>query len=179
LNEFLVGDDGLLRLRGAHATAEWYAKVSPEANLLSQEAQLLLTKTSARIMDSFRRQGFLWTRYNVLRKLSEAPGRRLSMSEIGEHLEVSPTNITKVVDLLAELDYVRKVQDPVDRRRTWAELTEEGQVAFEGALNVVVERTNKMWKGVSDREKSILIHVLAKVSMNMLLGDEEQLSLDD
>jgi DNA-binding MarR family transcriptional regulator len=178
VNEFVVGDDGLMRTKGARATGEWYAQVNPRADALSQEAQFLITVVSQRIMDIFRRQGFSWVRYNVLRKLSEAPGKRMLMSEIGGQF-VSPTNVTKVVDSLVDLDYLRKVQDLKDRRRIWAELTSEGEAAFDQAIDLVVENTNRMWKSISGREKSLLIHVLSKVGMNMRLVDDGQIDLSD
>jgi hypothetical protein len=36
-----------------------------------------------------------------------------------------------------------------------------------------------MWKGISSREKSLLIHVLSKVGMNMRLGDDSQMDFSD
>lgn len=87
-----------------------------------------LTTTVPRAMgdDLERSSGLNGTEYLVLMHLSEAPGRRLRMSDLADRLALSPSRITRVVDLLASRDLVSKDPDPDDGRSMLAVLTRQG-----------------------------------------------------
>lgn len=65
-------------------------------------------------------------RYNILRMLRGAGDAGLSCSEIGERLLVSPSDVTRLINPLAEGDYVLRVADPDDRRVVLQRLTRAG-----------------------------------------------------
>jgi DNA-binding MarR family transcriptional regulator len=64
--------------------------------------------------------------YEILVRLSEAPGRALRMSQLAEASASSKSRVSHAVARLEERRWVRRVDCPTDRRGQVAELTEEG-----------------------------------------------------
>src|SRR5690554_6282499 len=103
MTEFVVQEDGLITEKSIHDLANWYAQFTPRGSGLTFEAHLLLLRTYNLLTNTVgpsAAAGLSRSRYNVLRILYLAEGHRLRMSDIGEGLNVSPTNITKLIDSL-------------------------------------------------------------------------------
>lgn len=81
--------------------------------------------------------------YDVLVTLEDAPDRRLVFSDLADRIVLSPSGLTRRVDRLVKLGYVRREACPTDRRSGYAVLTDEGQAARERAWPVL--------KGTIDR----------------------------
>src|SRR5690242_15170350 len=64
--------------------------------------------------------------YEILVRLSEAPGRALRMSQLAEAASASKSRASHAVARLEERGWVRRVDCPTDRRGQAAELTGEG-----------------------------------------------------
>jgi DNA-binding MarR family transcriptional regulator len=64
--------------------------------------------------------------YEILVRLSEAPGRALRMSQLAEAASASKSRASHAVARLEERGWVRRVDCPTDRRGQVAELTDEG-----------------------------------------------------
>jgi DNA-binding MarR family transcriptional regulator len=64
--------------------------------------------------------------YEILVRLSEAPGRALRMSQLAEAASASKSRASHAVARLEERGWVRRVDCPSDRRGQVAELTDEG-----------------------------------------------------
>jgi len=64
--------------------------------------------------------------YEVLVRLSEAPGRAIRMSELAASLHLSPSGITRRLDGLVKAGLVERRPCPTDRRGTNAILTAAG-----------------------------------------------------
>jgi DNA-binding MarR family transcriptional regulator len=64
--------------------------------------------------------------YGVLVKLSEAPGRRMRMSELATALNSSQSRLSHAVARLEERGWVRRRPCAEDKRVNWALLTDEG-----------------------------------------------------
>lgn len=94
-----------------------------------------LTITVPRAMgdDLERSVGLNGTEYLVLMHLSEAPDRRLRMSDLAENTALSPSRITRVVDLMAGRDLVTKQPCPDDGRSMLAVLTRQGLATLKRA----------------------------------------------
>jgi DNA-binding MarR family transcriptional regulator len=168
LTDFIVGEDGLLAERSIHDLAAWYGKFPTARNPLNYEAHVMLLRAYISLTAVTSGSGLSRARYNVLRILYQAPGHRLQMTEIGTGLDVSPTNVTKMVDGLTEEGLVQRVRHADDKRKTWAELTDAGVEAFEAAVPKVIQVTDSVWSELSDDEKRSLIHVLSKLRLILL-----------
>ncbi|HLF79160.1 MAG TPA: MarR family transcriptional regulator [Dehalococcoidia bacterium] len=155
--------------RSVHDLARWYSERSQDTDELSFEVHLMLLRTYSLLTTGSQfevRGGLSRARYNVLRILHQAPEERLTMSDIVEGLNVSPTNITKLVDGLTSEGLVRRVGHSEDKRKTWAELTDEGRRVVEMAIPGVSAHTGWLWAGLNDEEKRVLIHLLAKMRLH-------------
>ena len=64
--------------------------------------------------------------YDVLVQLSEAPGRRLRMTELADRVLLSRSGLTRLVDRLARDGLVHRQACPDDPRGTLAVLTDAG-----------------------------------------------------
>lgn len=82
---------------------------------------------SAELDAALKPFGITFARYEVLQLISFSATGRLPLSKIGERLMVHPTSVTNAMDRLETQGLVRRVADKSDRRRTFAELTDEGK----------------------------------------------------
>src|SRR5919112_23833 len=80
--------------------------------------------------------GLPLTWYDVLLELKAAPGRRLSMGELGQVAVVSRSRVSRVVDQLAADGLVAREANPEDRRSAYATLTEAGRQRLRAAAPV-------------------------------------------
>lgn len=65
--------------------------------------------------------------YDVLWALERAPERRLRMSELADHVVLSRSNLTRLVDRLEEAGLVARERSEQDRRGAYAVVTPEGR----------------------------------------------------
>ena len=77
--------------------------------------------------------------YEVLVRLSEAPGRTLRMSELADATGSSRSRLSHAVARLEEAGWVRREACPSDRRGAFAVLTDAGYAALEAAAPAHVE----------------------------------------
>jgi DNA-binding MarR family transcriptional regulator len=94
------------------------------------------------------------TWYDVLLELNYAPGRRLSMGELGQKAVVSRTRVSRVVDALAEAGLVTRESNPDDRRSAYATLTEAGRERFRAAAPVYLEQIGRHFTSLITADES-------------------------
>lgn len=82
--------------------------------------------------------GITFARYEVLQLISFSATGQLPLNKIGERLMVHPTSVTNAMDRLESQGLVRRVADQSDRRRTFAELTDEGKNVLEKATAAIM-----------------------------------------
>jgi DNA-binding MarR family transcriptional regulator len=168
--EFQLQDGGLMYEASTHRFAHSLAAMT-DADPLSYEAHFMLVKAYNTITGVSRRvkpTSLSLGRYNVLRLLYTSDERRLLMSELSEALEVSPTVITRLVDTLAEGGHVERTGHDTDKRKTWARMTEAGAALFEAEWPPMAAMVQELWLGFRESEKRMLVHLLAKLRLNLL-----------
>ena len=79
------------------------------------------------------------TWYDVLLELNAAPGRRLSMGELGRVAVVSRSRVSRVVDQLAAVGLVVREANPDDRRSAYASITEAGRARLRAAAPIYLD----------------------------------------
>jgi DNA-binding MarR family transcriptional regulator len=97
-----------------------------------QRAWRAFLNASRLLLDSLDRElqhdaGMPHTYYEILVRLSEAPDRRLRMSELAAAMLGSRSRLSHAAARLEEAGWVRRVECPTDKRGHYAVLTEEGQ----------------------------------------------------
>jgi DNA-binding MarR family transcriptional regulator len=117
----------------------------------------------ARSNEVLRPFGLTFARYEVLAWLAwNTDCGSLSLSQIGERLQVTPATVTNAIDRLEADDLVRRVPHPDDTRSTLAEITARGRrlvAAATAELNTKVFETVRL----SQEEMESLIRLLVKV----------------
>ena len=114
----------LVGYTGAVAQIRWLDEREQRAWRAYLSASRLLMDTLDRELQ--RDAGMPHTYYEILVRLSEAPDRRLRMSELADALLGSRSRLSHAVARLEEAGWVRRVDCPTDRRGQFAELTDEG-----------------------------------------------------
>jgi len=168
--DFQLQDGGLMYETSTHRFAQTLAGMT-DADPLSYEAHFMLVKAYNTITGVSRRvkpTSLSLGRYNVLRLLYISDERRLLMSELSEALEVSPTVITRLVDTLAEGGFVERTGHDTDKRKTWATMTDAGTALFESEWPPMAAMVQELWQGFREPEKRMLVHLLAKLRLNLL-----------
>ena len=168
--DFQMQDGGLMYEASTHRYAETLAAMT-DADPLSYEAHFMLLKAYNTITGVSRRvkpTSLSLGRYNVLRLLYTADERRMLMSELSDALEVSPTVITRLVDTLADEGFVERTGHDTDKRKTWATMTGAGAALFESEWPPMAAMVQDLWQGFRDSEKRMLVHLLAKLRLNLL-----------
>lgn len=179
MSEFIVQEDGLMTDKQAHDLAVWYAANTPLRDPLAMEANWMLTRVGNAVFEAGRPKNppMSLARYSVLRNLYMAENHRLSMSEISQLLAVTMTNITKLVDGLVAAGHVQRVEDTEDKRKTWAVLTDDGVTFVRSMLPEVAAQVEKNWSCLNSQEKRLLIHLLAKLKLQLqIAGAGEKLT---
>ena len=80
-----------------------------------------------------KQAGMTLTDYEILLALTEAPERRLRMSELADQVFVSRSRLTYRVDRLTDVGFVTREECEDDRRGLWAILTDKGLDALDEA----------------------------------------------
>ena len=80
--------------------------------------------------------GLPLTWYDVLIELNAAPGRRLSMGELGAKAVVSRSRVSRVVDQMAAGGLVIREANPDDKRSAYAAITDAGRKRLRAAAPV-------------------------------------------
>lgn len=102
--------------------------------------------------------------YDVLLELSVAPDRRLRMHELARAVVLSRSGLTRLVDRLEKAGFLRREPDPVDRRGSFAVLTEEGAAMRERMWPVYARGIAEHFgEYLNDEEAKILARVLKRI----------------
>lgn len=81
--------------------------------------------------------------YEILVRLSEAPGQAARMSQLAEASTSSKSRLSHAVARLEDRGWVRRTNCPTDRRGQIAELTDEGFAALAAAAPGHVEQVRR------------------------------------
>lgn len=168
-SEFIVQSDGFMTDRGAQRTAAWYTSKLAVKDSLAIEASWMTERVGQAVFEAGRPRtsSISYARFNLLRNLYMADGRRLSMREISRMQAVSMTYVTHLIDKLVTDGLVERLVDPEDRRKTWAILTEKGVAFFDDLTSDASRRIERTWSCLSGKEKRQLLHLLTKVRLQL------------
>lgn len=81
--------------------------------------------------------------YEVMAQLSEAPGRRMRMSELAELAMLSKSRLSHRMKVMENAGWVRREECVEDRRGYWAVMTEKGWKAIVAAAPSHVESVRR------------------------------------
>jgi DNA-binding MarR family transcriptional regulator len=91
--------------------------------------------------------------YDVLLTLAQAPGRRLRMADLAEHVMLSRSGLTRLVDRIEKAGYVRREPSPDDARGTYTVLQAAGLRRLRAAVPVHLAGVQQHWLSHFDDEE--------------------------
>jgi len=103
------------------------------------------------------------SRLAVLRTLHFAPGGQLALNEISKSTDLSPAMVTHLIGGLSKAGMVRQHGSTSDRRVKIAQITEEGEEAFQRVLPVLAQRMSSACEHMTDEEKATLLRLLQRL----------------
>ena len=106
-------------------------------------------------------------RLHALFALKSAPERQLPLGELADQLEVTPRNVTGLIDHLERDGLVERIDDPADRRLTYARLTIAGAKRLDGMREEGLHWQLKITAGLSTEELELLRHACLRLIENM------------
>ena len=71
--------------------------------------------------------------YEVMAQLSEAPGRRMRMSDLAELSMLSKSRLSHRMKVMEKAGWIKREECDVDRRGSWAVMTDKGWRAIVAA----------------------------------------------
>ena len=133
---------------------------------LAEQALIKLMRVGDRLWresdERFGRWGISDNHYNVLRILNGA-GEPLSQIEIGRRMLSSRANVTKLIDLLEERKFVKRLACG-DRRVKLIELTGTGATFIAETASDVIGFAEQVLKPLTKAEQKSLAELLGKLS---------------
>src|SRR5437899_7811567 len=128
----------------------------------------ITARLTRQLMDRWaEKHGLSEGRLHVLFQLAAAPNHRLPLGELADHLDVSPRNVTGLIDHLEQDGLVQRIDDPDDRRLTYARLTPAGGKRLTGMRTQGLEWQLKIAAGLSLEELEQLRHGCLQLVGNM------------
>ncbi len=113
---------------------------------LEEEACLNLARTASELADGLelllREHGISPAQYNVLRILRGAGAAGLCRNEIRDRLVARMPDVTRLLDRLETIGFVRRQRDTVDRRQVETFITDAG-IGLLAKLDEPVESTHR------------------------------------
>src|SRR4051812_707642 len=101
--------------------------------------------------------------YTVLRNLHFAPDNRMTQSEVGRRMNVTSSNVTRLIDGLEQDGLVRRTADQNDRRVTYVELTPDGKALAERIVPAVVQFAMDVAQEFTPEELQTLLGLLTRL----------------
>jgi DNA-binding MarR family transcriptional regulator len=103
--------------------------------------------------------------FEVLYMLGNSQDGFLSMNELAEQVDLTPSGLTRLIDRMVQLKLIERTSCPTDRRVVYVKLTEYGKNVFElaGKTYRQVLREN-ITNRLSDGELDQLRFLLQKLS---------------
>ena len=110
--------------------------------------------------------------YEILVRLSEAPGRVMRMSELADASESSRSRLSHAVTRLEEAGWVTRESCPTDRRGAFARLTDEGFTALAAAAPAHVTSVRRLLIDQLTDEQLEQLRVISEIVLGGLRDSE-------
>lgn len=104
------------------------------------------------------------TWYDVLWALERAEGQRLRMHELADHVVLTRSNLTRLVDRLEAAGLLSRAADPDDRRGAYAVLSAKGQAMRKKMWPLYAAAISELYDNhLSAAEQQLLAKALQKM----------------
>jgi MarR family transcriptional regulator, negative regulator of the multidrug operon emrRAB len=129
--------------------------------------QVVVTETFWRLarIEGLRQAGLTKAirSYSILDALLRVPGNRSSLTNLAKDLDLSRSNVTRMLDFLERRGLVERVGKGHDRRVTVIKLTAAGQGIAERVQPIEAQIAKEITAGFSDAELAQFIQYLVRL----------------
>lgn len=162
----------------ADVIGQW-AKVRPELDVSAMEVLGRLHRSfllyRGAIGARFAEMNTSEPGFDVLATLRRCgPEHRLSAGELARQTLVTTGGLTLRVKRLEEEGYVRRERDPADNRMVHVELTQAGLELVDRAADAHFANLTHMLDGLTERERTSLARLLARLHQSLLQNAQLQ-----
>ena len=98
----------------------------------------------------------------------------LSQQEIADQMHKDKNSITKLVDAIEKKGFVKRSQNPNDRRSNTIVTTKLAESLKDDAKSKGISILDKMLRGISEEELNIFLETLDKLCDNMSTDDSDK-----
>ena len=98
----------------------------------------------------------------------------LSQQEIADQMHKDKNSITKLVDAIDKNGFVKRSQNPNDRRSNTIVTTKLAESLKDDAKSKGISILDKMLRGISEEELNIFLETLDKLCANMSTDDSDK-----
>jgi DNA-binding MarR family transcriptional regulator len=105
----------------------------------------------------------------LLRHVAIAEGR--SQQALGEAVQIPPSRMVALIDVLEQRGLLRRRPDPNDRRVRTLHLTRDGRRLLNKVMEVSLEHERQLCKGLQPAEREQLIALLSRLAAEQGLGE--------
>jgi DNA-binding MarR family transcriptional regulator len=113
--------------------------------------------------------------FDVLAALRRSgPPYRKTASELATGSLLSSAGVTFRLDRLEQAGLIERQRDLVDRRVVHSQLTDKGLRVIEEAIATHLENEHRLLAGLSERERTQLARLLAKLETSIVAAEQDQ-----
>lgn len=141
----------------------------PDVSTEAMETILQFCKISAMINlrreATFAEYGLTSGRFHLLMLLKrQEPVHALSPSELAKRTGVTRGTMTQFIDAIEKDGFVKRVEDPKDRRGMLVQLTEAGEARLKEVLPTHIERMQHYTRVLNHEERKMMIQIMMKMA---------------
>jgi DNA-binding MarR family transcriptional regulator len=125
----------------------------------------IYARSYANLSVSLSRYGLAPVDWRILSTLQESDGHNIAY--IAERTATERANLSRSVDKLEGLGFVRRTRERRDRRHVQLHLTKAGRRKFEEVLPVVLWNIDRVMEGFSAEERKTFMEFLRRVRDNV------------
>jgi DNA-binding MarR family transcriptional regulator len=103
--------------------------------------------------------------FHLLKHMS--PDAAISQRELGELVNKTPANITRILDRLAAKNLVVRRNNPEDRRSSQVVLTERGLALVREVFTIFESFSAQLTHGITEQEQQNIIAALNRIGQNI------------
>ncbi len=149
-------------------------RIAAEKDSRSDLSGFVLERTARRMKQfvqerlSSANTGITVDQWVVLQELNRQEG--LSQLEIAKATYKDAPTMTRIIDLLCEKGFTRRLADPADRRRFSIQLTAAGREKIAEVLPIIQSVRREAWSALSEEEIADLSRMLDAVFTHLCRG---------
>ena len=103
--------------------------------------------------------------FHLLKHMS--PDSGMSQRQLGDLVNKTPANITRILDRLEQKNLVIRRSNPKDRRGTHVFLTPQGSRLIEEVFAIFESFSSQLTQGTTEKEQLVAKNVLNKIGRNI------------